>query len=306
MMKLLSPVAIESKAHRVGEAQSSNGQGKPPPPQSGYPRDDPDKKPGNPGFTDEEDWPEDDGDPPDNGPGRAPGVPQRCGIRFQFIRPGEAITICQLCNFSYLHDSCLSLESTSSCGCTERRCDFGICLQGPHQVGSEEPSPHECNSPKADLGQMAYANSAICGPLQPLNTSALLWMSERYKAWGKLPVDEKLAFEQKYVYGIRSLPPVENLLEGHMRYALSQAVPETMIEPPRGPAKDLFFRICAMWGVRFCDSAGRLNKKEYTTCRSRRCNPHSALQVQTPESVGRLPQQLGIEPLPQSADLTVH
>eukprot|EP00971_Amphidinium_carterae_P299407 5948980-Amphidinium_carterae.2 len=41
---------------------------------------------------------------------------------------------------------------------------------------------------------------------------------ERYKFWERLPVDEKLAFEQKYVYGIRSLPPVENLLEGHMRY----------------------------------------------------------------------------------------
>eukprot|EP00971_Amphidinium_carterae_P024165 477249-Amphidinium_carterae.2 len=45
---------------------------------------------------------------------------------------------------------------------------------------------------------------------------------QRYKTWEELPVEKKLAFEQKYVFGLRSLPPIENLLEGHMRYALSQ------------------------------------------------------------------------------------
>eukprot|EP00971_Amphidinium_carterae_P157461 3121551-Amphidinium_carterae.2 len=31
---------------------------------------------------------------------------------------------------------------------------------------------------------------------------------ERYKAWEELPIEKKLAFEQKYVFGLRSLPPI--------------------------------------------------------------------------------------------------
>eukprot|EP00971_Amphidinium_carterae_P149756 2969067-Amphidinium_carterae.2 len=38
----------------------------------------------------------------------------------------------------------------------------------------------------------------------------------------------KLQYEQKYIYGLQSLPPVQDLLEGHMRYSLIQATPENM------------------------------------------------------------------------------
>eukprot|EP00971_Amphidinium_carterae_P077351 1527779-Amphidinium_carterae.1 len=40
--------------------------------------------------------------------------------------------------------------------------------------------------------------------------NALEQSQERCKAWEELPVERKLAFEQKCVFGLRSLPPIEN------------------------------------------------------------------------------------------------
>eukprot|EP00971_Amphidinium_carterae_P080557 1593952-Amphidinium_carterae.1 len=42
--------------------------------------------------------------------------------------------------------------------------------------------------------------------------------------WDKLPHAQKLQYEQQYIYGIQSLPPVQDFLEGHMRYSLIQAI----------------------------------------------------------------------------------
>eukprot|EP00971_Amphidinium_carterae_P178836 3547129-Amphidinium_carterae.1 len=46
--------------------------------------------------------------------------------------------------------------------------------------------------------------------------------------WERLPHAQKLQYEQKYVYGLQNLPPVQDLLEGHVRYSLIQAIPEKM------------------------------------------------------------------------------
>eukprot|EP00971_Amphidinium_carterae_P335979 6472082-Amphidinium_carterae.4 len=45
--------------------------------------------------------------------------------------------------------------------------------------------------------------------------NALEQSQERCKDCEELPIEKKLAFEQKYVFGLRSLPLIENLLEGH-------------------------------------------------------------------------------------------
>eukprot|EP00971_Amphidinium_carterae_P084409 1670618-Amphidinium_carterae.1 len=53
---------------------------------------------------------------------------------------------------------------------------------------------------------------------------------ERHDHWNQLPNVEKLQFEHQYTYGLGKLPPVQEFLEGHMRYSLTQAMPRSLAD----------------------------------------------------------------------------
>eukprot|EP00971_Amphidinium_carterae_P240187 4768754-Amphidinium_carterae.3 len=53
---------------------------------------------------------------------------------------------------------------------------------------------------------------------------------ERHEKWNQLPNVEKLEFERQYTYGLGQLPPVQEFLEGHMRFSLTQAIPRSLAD----------------------------------------------------------------------------